>query len=265
MMVDNLEFNEFEIKTFTEEEVRSYGKLLPTNPLRPVDWRFKLANFCLIHKEYKPACDEAFEEVYKFVRQLNKVLSGQNDKCLIKLATTNPGLYWAWIFFSDNYYDRLRTEFHSRVLAKEEADQVIKKLGITVEIYDWYKLAFFDVETRLDNMGFVINQVILDGEKRFNVDSEEVLMPLLGYMLGPEAVDFCVYRMKKDSLGGFIAGLEEDIKNSLRIKLWAAVESGDVEKSSAILELLQKLTGKEKQESSSELLSILQAAFSPKP
>jgi hypothetical protein len=264
-MMDNLEFKDIEIPTFTEEEVRSYGKLLPANPIRPVDWRFKLANFCLNRKEYKPECDQAFEEIFKFVRQLNKILLGQNDKSLVKLSQNYPGLYWAWILFSDNFYDRTRTELNSRILAKENPDQVIRKIGITIDIYDWYKLAFFDVETRLDNPGFIINQVILNGDKYFNVDSEEVLLPLLGYMLGVEAVDYCVYRMQKMNMNSFLDNVEGEIKNRLKVKLWAAVQAGNIEKSEAILNLLQKLLGKDKADPSESLINLLQSAFGSKP
>jgi len=90
-------------------------------------------------------------------------------------------------------------------------------------------------------------------------------LPLLGYMLGIEAVDYCVYRMQKMNMNSFLDNVEGEIKNRLKVKLWAAVQAGNIEKSEAILNLLHKLLGKDKADPSENLINLLQSAFGSKP
>jgi len=263
-MVEDFEFYEFENSIFSEAEIRTYGKLLPSNPLRPVDWRFKLANFCLKQKAQKPQCDDGFEQVYSFVKKLNRALVEDGDKHLTKLVKDHSDLYSAWIIYSDSQFDRFRTELHSRILTREQPDQIIKKLGITTGIYDWYKIAFFDVEDRLENVGFIVNQVILGGSKFFDVESEEVLLPLLGYFLDVEAVDYCVYRLKRKDLTSFLTGLDQEIRDRLKLKLWTAIQGGDIERTETLVELYRKLTGQEEPQQNVNLVEVLSDLFGPK-
>jgi len=244
-MSDDLEHQEFELPFISENEIRVYGKLLPQHASRPPDWRFKLASLCLSRKVPKPDCDEAFKEIYRFLRRLDKILSGQDSKNLLVLMKQHPDLYSAWIIYSDFSYPRFRIELESRILAKEAPEQVIRKLGLTSGVYDWYKLAFFDVETRLDNPSFIINQVILRGAQGFNVEHEDVLLPLLGYMLGVEAIDYCIYRMEKSDFQTFLDNLDKSMKDQLRLKLWAHIQSGNVDRSEALLTLYKKLIGED--------------------
>lgn len=127
--------------------------------LRPVDWRWRLANklvnkkvnFEVVKYNQNIILDKDFIEIVLFVNALKNNNFLKISKNFAKLSSA-----WKIKFF----YSSLSNNIEARILGGEEDFSIAYKLNIDVDVLKKYKKMFFDVDNKLENPLYIINCVI---------------------------------------------------------------------------------------------------------
>jgi hypothetical protein len=69
-------------------------------------------------------------------------------------------LHEAYFLHSEKLTIRRRHELEARLLTGESLEHVAKKMMLSLDIVRWYEALFFNVSDRLDNVSWIVNQVM---------------------------------------------------------------------------------------------------------
>lgn len=211
------------------ERTAQLSRFLPSSPFRYPDWRWQLSKYYLERKQSKNFKDPITNNVFHFCKKIYEFIESEDQdfKFLEKLAKKNPDLFFAWQIHTSDEFNGLKIEIQSRILGREEISQACAKVGIAADIYQKYNLVFFDVTDRLDNASFIIWHVIFP-DSYIDFRDEFKLLKFLGYFLGPAAIDYYVYRIKKQLFSKeseITSKLLEESREFLKLRYWSLVNT----------------------------------------
>jgi hypothetical protein len=171
-----------------------------SNPLRPVDWRYRAAAERVASGLAFPRRDwdrETLETAY----YLAGLRRGEAPR---RLAADFPELHIALAIYQDRQRGH-RWALEARLIAGIETASVATSLGVAPAVITTYQSVCFDVDDRLANTDFVIRR-ILSRPSRESYDYRDSGWKLLGYLGGPEALSQLLGRNSKCELPGIIRG-----------------------------------------------------------
>ncbi len=200
----------------------------PSNPFRPVNWRWEHARI-LRENNYR-ATSHAFKQdsytnkAYMFQVDLNKCT---DDLARWELMTRKPGIYGAYMLYKRGIEeDRhpLRYALEARLLSAQGHESIAKALGITQEVVELYEKIFFNVAEKLDNTDYILNCVI--GPSIYaglNDRDYDLLWKLFGYLYGPVVLDTFITttsrKFRPETTDEVDAILSEDTRSALQRKV----------------------------------------------
>lgn len=159
--------------------------LLKHSPCRPVDWRWRRAEWLLREgKRLSRAKDDA--ATLQAVRYLQLAARGRcteaND------ARQFPDLHSA--FLVRRLGGALELELQARVLARQSRDEITQRTGVPAEVIDNYLTTFFDVEDYLAATDWILKQAIWRGHSSGSVrQAAAVVLKRIAYFDGPIILD----------------------------------------------------------------------------
>lgn len=245
-----------------------------TSSLRYVDWRWELCRYLYVTHSKKPKLDIFTKKLYKFCSKLYDWTSDeQTITHLFRLKTAFPDIYPAWQIHHSLELLPYKIELQARVLAQEDTTSICRKLNIDKGVYNWYLVAFFDVENRLNNLSFILWNVIFDGELEPRFENDNNFVKFLGYFFGPAVVDYWIYRVSKgiwkfndlESISETFNKISESAKNFLTLRFWQLAQRSmnnpdNITTLQKLKDLLQKFeNGKQLPVSDPTITNLLQA------
>lgn len=165
--------------------------LSPHDPFRPVDWRYRRAEYLRSSGKYRRSkLDDGYVLVTrKFLKQREKC---QDESDYIRLADKMPGIYYA-----GEIYTRTETTdkyiLEARILAGSSIKDIAKKHAYTPEVIFWYEKLFFDVRDKLDKRDYLISRVIGPAAHRGIAARDfDLMLKMYALVGGPYVVDALV-------------------------------------------------------------------------
>jgi hypothetical protein len=159
----------------------------PADPLRPPDWRWRLALESAEDpgRPVRRCPDDAVRAGKRFWR-LWSACRGEADHRV--LAERMPTVYHAFGVHSDPG-GATRAALEARILACEAPEVVAGKAAMAAAVVRLYELLFFDVRDRLESPDYILNQVLgprLQGGGDWDFD---LVWKFFGYVGGPHILD----------------------------------------------------------------------------
>lgn len=199
------------------------------NLRRPPDWRFQRAGE-LVDTAGRAATrdDAAVRNCYRFRRRLSRC---QNDSDMLAALDSYPDMYEAYMIYdaSDDPQE-YRWELEARVLARESAEAIQRKMGISAAVIDAYITNFFDVVDRLDHQSIIVHTVMGKSVQAGLAERDhDCLWKMFGYWAGPMILDAYIYKFntptQPETADGVSAFWSDDAKEQLRMKASVAVRT----------------------------------------
>jgi hypothetical protein len=164
-------------------------ELSPLNPLRPPDWRWRRAVHLFDERAEPHRRDDCWTR--QALGLVERVDAGGNPPGRRRTGTD--------IALDDAHALRYaadprgRWEAEARVLAGQEPAEIAAGLGISSDAVEAYLALFFDIGNRLDRLDYVATFAFGPGVYTgIDPDDQGAVARLLGYNIGPEAVDALV-------------------------------------------------------------------------
>lgn len=180
----------------------------PTNPMRPPDWRWQLA----VHAVENDAVvrtrgDAARTAARKFRSAWAVECGGDEDRAAEQLPDKFPDMYEAWNLYRQDggSASLLKFEIEARVLAGQPDDEIAQVAGLPDETIATYCDVFFDVRPRLKSSAYICHQVLgrrmhFIGAQGLTDRDPHYLWKVFGWVLGPQALDWLIYRGRSADL-----------------------------------------------------------------
>jgi hypothetical protein len=166
-----------------------YVDFYRTNPLRPPEWRWRLAEWLIDNhlRLHRSTNDNQLALTRRFILQLGVCRTSME---IIYLERDFPELLPAWSYFARDPYAALRYELEARLLAGQSSEAIHTRTTLQVPVIELYAAVFFDVADRRSYSGCV-HQLIQARAGQKSVDmTRDVVWKLLAYQLGPWIVDW---------------------------------------------------------------------------
>jgi hypothetical protein len=130
---------------------------------RPPDWRWqaaiRVAERLKAKKRTWSVTDKVIFVTAKFIRLLEEAQgSDVPDAAYQNLAVYMPGVYWAW-YWRTHSNPAQRSLLEAYILAGVPLDQAATQCDMSKATGECYAMIFFDVADRLNNKGFIMNEV----------------------------------------------------------------------------------------------------------
>lgn len=215
------------------------------DPLRPPDWRWQRARWL---RELNKYARKGHEDAETIVIKRYQALKSQckNDLDYDRLKAKFPG-----IFHAEEFHDRedldIRWEIEARLLARESLEQIADKIGAPVEIVFWYEKTFFNVLDRIDNRSYICGVAMGRSIHKGLFERDyDLLWKMLGYGLGPHAIDSLTSRLTNPqhvlSADQVDAALQQQTDSFIHTKGWIAIQTMPVSYNQAtIIEFYLKM------------------------
>ena len=190
-----------------------------SNPRRPVDWRWQLAEYLSTSGRDIPPThlDDDLRVAFGFQQEIAECRD--NDDRL-KLLNRLPDFYEAWDMSQALDANHHRWEIEARLLARNSPQRISNCLGISERTVDIYESWFFNVRDRLEHSGYIAHQVLGQCVHRgLSTRDYDCLWKLMGYYRGSPDVDHMIEGYK--ALGEceeFTAGVRSVSKRALEVK-----------------------------------------------
>lgn len=227
---------------------------LEHDPFRPVDWRFKRAQWLQEAGRYarRDRDDDYVLLCKRFLAAKQRCKDDLDDEAL---ARKMPGVWYAFkVYGRDDADDR--ATFEARILADQSPEEIARRQDTTTEVVRWYEKLFFDVRNKLASRDYVCNRVLGPAAHRGVRESDYgLLLKLYALAGGPLAVDALVEMNSRDganpmSLREMAGFWRADASDTLRRKAALAARCIPVNLGTqvAILEAYHKLVELEKEQ-----------------
>jgi hypothetical protein len=157
---------------------------------RPVDWVWQTAHWILSSKTKCFDGGKWLRLTLMFIRALARCEADANrDAAYRKLAKEMPGIYWAW-YWHTAADQSMRWTLEAYLVAGVTATVAAAKCGMSDETGFLYAKVFFDVEGRLDQPGFVLNEVIgRQAHRSLSENDQGTIWKLIGLSKGALFLD----------------------------------------------------------------------------
>jgi hypothetical protein len=201
-------------------------RLRPTSPLRPSDYRWRLAGV-LARRPRLPLRKYADAAVLRALRYLRALGRCRREADRRRLARHMPDLARAHALHHDGPQER-RWAVEARVLANEPVEVIAAKHGLDSAVVETYEQLFFAERPRLGSRDYVMCCVV----RIFDVQTERdlnlgIIWKLFGFLFGPVALDRLIpvtlgpaWHTTHEALNGVI---DEDVRLALKVKVAVAL------------------------------------------
>jgi len=192
-------------KLTTEEVFQKY------DPFRSPRWRYDRVHY-LLHNFTRPRRpspskdDKYVHKLYGLVRDWEQLgrqgeISYNASRRKQLCDKYGPGIYFAFVTFISNEYERTRDAVEARILTGEDNKTVAAKCSTTKTLAAWYERCFFNVNDRLEASDYISRIVIgpMVNEGLENV-SEGTLLKFFGYFGGSTILDVLADNIEKSVL-----------------------------------------------------------------
>jgi len=165
----------------------------PSNPMRPVDWRWERARIIRETKYFRLRNeDEWTQKTVKFQKQLLKC---KNEFDRYTLMCKEPDIYFAYNIRGAIGTDikkviTIKDEIEARLLAGEDDQSIADKAGCSVATVNAFEHMFFSVKDKLKNTTYILHQVLGPAIHRGLYERDhDLLWKLYGYFCGSRVID----------------------------------------------------------------------------
>jgi hypothetical protein len=201
-------------------------QLHPSNPFRPVNWRWERARLMRENKlrNTKRCSDPWVRSACDFQKGLTKC---KDDIDRYMLMEQFPDIYGAYLMYQrgeEQEKHPMRFVVEARLLAAQTLDEIARLLGVPNTVIDAYTKLFFDVSEKLENTDYVMTCIIGPSVHAGLSDRDyDLLWKLFGYIYGPIALDAFIHmtskRYRAIDPNQIDALLAEDARSSLQRKV----------------------------------------------
>lgn len=201
-------------------------QLHPSNPFRPVNWRWERARLMREAKlrNSKRFSDPWVQQACKFQKGLTKC---KDDVDRYVLMEEFPDLYSAYLIYQrgdEQERHPMRYVVEARMLANQTHEEIAQLLGVAETTIDAYSNLFFDVTNKLANIDYVMTCIIGPSVHAGLSDRDyDLLWKLYGYIYGPVALNAFIHmttkRYRANDPHQIEALLAEDARSSLQRKV----------------------------------------------
>lgn len=197
----------------------------PSNPFRPVNWRWELAR---THREkrtkFQLTTDQFAVEAFKFQKRMDKC---KDDDDRYRLMDAHPELYSAYLIFRRGDNDDkhpMRYALEARLLADQSYREIAMLLGLNVKTIEYYEKLFFNIEGKLQNSDYIMTCVLGPSIHSGLSDRDyDLLWKLFGYLYGPVVLDSFISttsrKFKPETNAEVDTALAEDTRSSIQRKV----------------------------------------------
>jgi hypothetical protein len=199
-------------------------RLRPTSPLRPSDYRWRLAHV-LARQPRLPLRKYADAAVLRALRYLRALGRCRDEKDRQRLARRMPDLAAAHALYQDGPQER-RWAVEARVLANEPAEVIADKHGLDAATVNTFEQVFFAERHVLRATDRITCSVV----RIFDYVTEpglDVIWKLLGYQYGPVVLDRLIpvtlgpaWHVAPEDVNGVI---DEDVRFAMRVRVAIAL------------------------------------------
>lgn len=183
--------------------------LRPTNPGRPVDWRWQLAT-SLYEADVYDFADPIVREVAYFIRGMNAL---DDEASPWEVYNDHPITYDAYevhrIQPGNDIVDRWQIE--ARIIAGQTDAEIHDRTGYSPAAIKRYADLFYDVRSRLKHSDFVTSHLLGRQAHGYGRAFDlELLWKIIAWVLGPDVLDWMLNR-------GRAAHRQDDSVDPLRL------------------------------------------------
>ncbi len=199
------------------------------HPYRPVDWRWERSKYLRelgITKVSRKYDDSYVMKAKQFQEDL---ASCGNELDRYTLLEKDEDLYYAYELWDSSDYENgnkkwevnpARYEIEARILAGESFEFIAQKICTTSKAIKWYERLFFNVNDRLLNTGYVLNQVLgVSVHRDLGTRDFALIWKLLGYFSGSVVLDSYITGFISDDKPTKRENVEEYFKDMARSTL----------------------------------------------
>jgi hypothetical protein len=219
------------------------------SPSRSPDWRWQKVLMLVqnprarITAKLRSVGDEFTAKAAAFLRKWSSCEDEYEQYCVLEKW---PYLCQAHEIYQGNH-KLLRCELEARLLTNDSTEGITKRLSLHPAVVDWYEALFFNVLDRLDNPGWIANNVLGEQMQCGLTEREYAfLWKFYGYVGGPVVLDAIIYRhfspMRPTSPSQARAFINDDHRDALSLKALIAVRTMPVNSytQQIIIELTQR-------------------------
>jgi hypothetical protein len=198
----------------------------PSNPFRPVNWRWEQARFMREKKLRIPkgTSDDYVVQALKFQNGLAKC-SDEIDRW--SLMEELPDFYTAHLIYlrgDDEDRHPMRYAIEARLLAGQPYYEIAELIGLSTEAIQTYERLFFNVVEKLRFTDYIMTCVIGPSVHAGLSDRDyDLLWKLFGYLYGPVVLDSFINttsrRFRPESINEVDAVLADDTRSALQRKV----------------------------------------------
>lgn len=198
------------------------------NPYAPADRRYRTAKFCHA-RGVLPSFRRDDKATWTIYRYLEKLAAAYEPKQQVRVQRDYHPLAVAFRLHH-GAMRRFRPLIEAYLLSGIDDVSLAKRVAAPSDVIDWFRIAFFDVERFLSSPQFVLMHLI----RAFDEDGQTVLdthrlWKLLGYTLGPDALDQLLVNTAADKqtfkVGGLAAWFTQRTEAVLRSKQFVAASN----------------------------------------
>jgi hypothetical protein len=198
----------------------------PSNPFRPVAWRWEQARL-LREKKIRTAAKTADRHTlmaYKFQLGMEKC---KDDVDRWTLMEQYPDLYSAYLIHrrgDDEDRHPLRFALEARLLSGQPEAEISDLLGISTSTVLIYERLFFNVKEKLRHNDYIMTCVLGPSVHAGLSDRDyDLLWKLYGYLYGPAVLDSFISttsrKFRPETLNEVDAALADDARSALQRKV----------------------------------------------
>ncbi len=166
------------------------------SPRRSAAWRYERAVRLLDSDTllpHKVLDDRWTKMLYRFLSTHRELQNELADPDMVEFYIQRkfPTLWTAYEIFSNRENNPMKYTLESRILARQEDEDIAKRMPVAAEVVNLYEQMFYRVRDRLDYSDFIATAVI---GPVFRVGSDSVTPELIakyfGYFCGPIVLDY---------------------------------------------------------------------------
>jgi hypothetical protein len=192
--------------------------LSATNPLRPADWRYRLALERVAAGLAFPRTLWDYQTLATAI-YLDRLRRGEDRR---RLAAAFPDLHLAIAIYHDQ--DReYRWALEAQLLAGDALSIVAAKFGVAETVVSSFESVCFDVSDRLDNADFIIPTVV-GPQPHEPYEFHNSGWKLLAYLGGPGMLSF--NPVKDSGIGGLVGAHFSTVKFAVSAWMRWRIENG---------------------------------------
>ena len=211
------------------------ANLTPGNPLRPVDWRLRLAQSAVQTGRFLP--DREADKLTCRICDYLRLPDGSNRSCF----GARPG---------SQRFDNIRRAFELRdtnlgvvvealLLTGMNDDAIAARCSTTPACIGWFAAAFFDVRSRIDSSHYIVQEVIEPRRTHNGGDWRRYGWLAIAYRCGADALDQVMAATKVEDLSQLTASMRLETELILRDRLLAMGNEIGTDHADVLLNLLQ--------------------------